>query len=62
MRGAMTTYDRRRIFTLGFPDGRRVKPSLSMSRSELDRLSDHDLILLLHERLSVHIEEHNWWT
>jgi len=33
-----------------------------MSQEELKHLSDHDLILLLHERLSVHIEEHNWWT
>ena len=38
--------------------GHRVKPSLDMSRDELNRLSDHDLLVLLHERMRVHAEDH----
>lgn len=29
-----------------------------MSRDELRRLNDHDLLVLLHERMMVHMEEH----
>jgi hypothetical protein len=54
--------DRRKRSEMGWPDGRRMEPSLTMSRSELDRLSDHELLLLLHERLQAHLDEHKWWT
>ena len=46
----------------GYHLGHRVKPSLDMSRDELNRLSDHDLILLLHERMKAHQEEHRQGT
>ena len=42
----------------GYHLGHRVKPSLDMSRDELNRLSDHDLLVLLHERMRVHTEDH----
>ncbi len=37
---------------------RRVKPSLTMTKQELQRLSDHDLLVLLHERIKVHADDH----
>ena len=33
-----------------------------MSFEELARLTDRQLLLLLHERLGNHIEDHRWWT
>lgn len=50
----------RRVQVLpGYSSGHRVKPSLNMSRDELQRLNDHDLLVLLHERMMVHMEEHH---
>jgi hypothetical protein len=50
----------RRVQVLpGFSAGTRVKPSLNMSRAELDRLNDHDLLVLLHERMRAHEELHH---
>lgn len=43
----------------GYSRGHRVKPSLNMSRDELERLGDHDLLVLLHERMMVHMDEHH---
>ena len=37
---------------------RRREPSLNMTRDELDRLDDHDLLVLLHERMKAHEQSH----
>jgi hypothetical protein len=53
----------RRVQVLpGYGAGHRVKPSLNMSRDELRRLNDHDLLVLLHERLQAHMDEHRQGT
>jgi len=49
----------RRVQVLpGYGPGTRIKPSLNMSAAELRRLSDHDLLVLLHERMDRHEREH----
>ncbi len=50
--------ERRASALTGFNLARRVKPSLDMTERELNRLSDHDLLVLLHERMKVHADEH----
>jgi hypothetical protein len=51
--------ERRHLALPGYRPGQRVKPSLTMTRDELDRLDDHDLLVLLHERMRAHMDEHH---